>query len=91
MSAKNFLENFMAAQLIIELPVVLEPESLLSCSQKSATASYREPLNKTEFTEVYIGVFPLIDLFLRSSPSKTFCEFFIFPCELHVLLSFFFT
>jgi hypothetical protein len=75
----------MAAQLIIELPVVLEPESLLSCSQKSATASYSEPLNKTELTEVYIGVFPLIGLFLRSSPSKTFCVFLISPCELHVL------
>jgi hypothetical protein len=46
MSARNFPENFMDAQLIIELPVVLEPESLLSCSRKSATASYPEPLNK---------------------------------------------
>jgi len=46
MSAKNFPENFMGSQLIIELPVVLEPERLLSCSWKSATTSYPEPLNK---------------------------------------------
>jgi hypothetical protein len=46
MNARNFPETFMDAQLIIELPVVLEPERLLSCSRKSATASYPEPLNK---------------------------------------------
>jgi hypothetical protein len=46
MSARNFPENFIAAQLIIELPVVLEPERLLSRSRKSATASYPESLNK---------------------------------------------
>jgi hypothetical protein len=46
MSARNFPENVMAAQLIIQLPVVLEPERLLSCSRKSATASYPEIMNK---------------------------------------------